>query len=322
MIMKRLKTQPRVCWSLLAALPLSVASTTQADMISNVAVGLGAAGFDIRGDRNILSDGFDILVTNSFNGALFDFGVAELVLTGPLSMEVSTSNRLLPSLDIAFTTAIDGRRDASPLRYDFVFDVGGQQTNVTGSILMDANLSINQFGWYDLGVTYSSRQTVDNDGRFSNATIENDFDIGPINVRGNIFADMLAAVTDPFFEATNTPNLFASFSGRERLKQIMADQQSYLSSQAASALSEWSSNGTLFTDVIGLSNGSASSTPRGNSVFDVGVTDPTGFNASGLTHSHAAPNSFAGIVPEPTVLLLMLLGIPAILAHRRHRIRM
>lgn len=288
-------------------------------MIRNVAVGLGAAGFDIRGGRNILSDGFDILVTNSFNGALFDFGVAELILTGPLSMEVSTSNRLLPSLDIAFTTAIDSRRNPTPLNYDFVFDVGAQQTNVTGSILMDASLSINQFGWYDLDLRYSSRQTVDNDGRFSNATIENDFDIGPISVRGNIFADMLAAVTDPFFEATNTPNLFASFSGRERFKQIM-EQQNNLSSEAASLLPGWSSNGALFTDVIGPSNGSTPTPARSDSVFQAVASDPTGFNASGLAGSPVMPNSSAGVIPEPTVLILMLLGIPAIFARRRRRI--
>lgn len=205
-----------------ALLPFALLSASaNAGFIEDVGFGLGFAGFNIQGQHNVLSGGDDFLINTNFQGNPLDFGAAELTLNGPISLGVSTSNRILPTIDIDFTTALNGRQNASPLSYSWVADVGSQTTQIDGSLLLDGRLSVNSFGFYDLEFTYSSRQSVTRDGRFADDTQTHDGDVGPINISGNIIADALAAITDPIFEAAGATNPFASFSGSAKLREIL-----------------------------------------------------------------------------------------------------
>jgi len=314
---------------LLVLLTLGTAQS-RAGVWDGVATGLGAAGFDIRGGHNVLSGGTDLLITNTFQGRKFDFGATELTLSGPLSLDFSTGGRLLPGVDVALTTAASSDLNATPLSYNLNFDVGGQQSSISGTLLIDGAVSLNRLGWYELNIDTSSRQTVVNDGRFDNGQKTFDFDVGPINVRGNIFADMLAAVTDPFFKAANTQNIFAGFSGQARLKQVLNTRlEDAVTGFAGGVTASSRTVQTLspFADLFVLS-------PTDLSAEEVRPSDRQLAEAAVFDHadnarspSHSALSRFdttapapAGVVPEPSVLLLMLLGVPAILSRRRRSV--
>lgn len=310
--------------ALLGVLSLGGANV-RAGVWDEVAIGLGSAGFDIRGGHNVLSGGTDILVTNTFQGQTFDFGALELTLNGPLSLDLSTGGRLLSNLDIALTTAASSDFNAAPLTYELAYDVGGQQTSITGTLLIDGAVSLNRFGWYELNVDYSSRQTVVNDGRFDTGVQDFDFDLGPINVRGNIFADILAVVTDPFFEAVNAPNVFASFSGQQQLKRVLEARLEQTVAQWASEIVSPPTASELRSPFSDLSPSNAqqpsdaSAQERDPNRAILAAFDPTGgvLSPIGFASDSVDAVAFSGVVPEPSVLLLMLLGVPAILSRRR-----
>ena len=286
----------KVCWGtvigLLALLGGTGAGPVRADVFRDVGLGLGYAGFNIEGNRNILSGGYDFLINRNFIGNPLDAGTTDLTLSGPISLSVSTGTRFVDTFDVSLRTALNANTDVFPVSYVLNSDVGGQSTQVSGTLFIDANLSVNGFGFYDLDLTYSSRQDVEDRGRYSNRTDEYDFDLGPITVSGNIFADVLAMVTTPIFEGTGRVNPFGSFSGSAKLNELMLGMDGDALRQLASegARLDNSLFAPLSTRILAAPNGQ---------------TDQLwGVNEKGRT-----PGSGAA-VPEPTVLLLILLGAP------------
>lgn len=257
------------------------------DVLDTLAAGLGLTGFQLSAGHNPISDGFDALLSNNFPGAPIDFGAGDITFSGPISLAVSAGGRLMPTLDVSLSTAVTPNATPQLLSYVFNYDPGSQSTQVSGNLFIDADFSINRLGFYDIAITYSSRQTVTREGRFANDETTNDFDLGPIDVSGNIFADILAAVTQPFFDQTGGTNPFASFSGSAKLAQLaLAFEQG--------------------ADPTGLA--SDGSVP---SALGVGINNVP---ASAFVPA-VAP--VATIVPEPTVLVLLLAGLPAILRRPR-----
>ena len=292
----------------IAVLLGSGTGSAHGDVFKDIAIGLDYAGFNflgaenvnIAGRENLLSGGVDFLASVNFNGSVLDFGPWDLRLQGPVSFAVSTGGRLLQTLDISFQTALGADALATPLGYRLNVDSGNQLSTVEGTLLVDGDLSINGFGFYDLAFTYSSRQDVTRDGRYANDQEAFDFDVGPIHIRGNIFADALAFVTAPLFEGSGRSNPFASFSGSAQLKTI-------LEAESADALARLASDNDLF----------------GNDAFaTLSLADTAGrplAALAGITQGVGKADA-AGVIPEPPVMLLLLLGIPAILARgTRHR---
>jgi hypothetical protein len=260
------------------------AGMVRADALENVGTALHFAGFDARGSRNPLSGGADLLVTRQFNGNLFDFGNAELALQGPVSLQLSTGGRVVPGFDVSLSTAVNARSQTSALSYSYSSDIGLQSTSLTGSMLIDADFSINALGFYDLTITSSNRGTVVREGRVNDSTTL-DSDIGPIEVSGNVFVDLLGVLVDPLFEHAGRENPLAVVS-----KLIDLD----------------------FGDHALLWN--SSEDPDGVfAVLDSG-------EAASASHEGGWTAAPAMIVPEPTALALLLLGIPAI-ALRLRRLR-
>ncbi len=202
--------------SLFASLMLALGcfmpvTAARGDFGGDLLTGLDFAGFQFNGQQNPLSNGLGLSAAQNFQNTLLDFGASELTLTGPVALSVTTGNRGFRTFDFNFIAG----NDANPLLYSFVSDVGGTAVRIDGSSVVDASGSINQFGWYDMTLDVSSRQTYSSTGRFANSDGDNiDYDIGPVRVRGNIFADLLASLTDPLFEAAGAENFFGSFSGR------------------------------------------------------------------------------------------------------------
>jgi len=205
---------------LVAALSIGLsAPAASAGVFEDIAVGLGALNFDLRGQNNFLSGGADFAALTQFQGNRLDFGVGDLTMNGPISFEVSTGERFVNTLDISFQTALSSDLASTPLTYEFNADICGQETNVLGSMLIDSNLSLNEFGCYKLDLQYSSRQTVGNDGRFNDDSLTNDFDLGPISVQGNIMIDALALLLDPILTRNGRENPFAPYTAQAQLEQ-------------------------------------------------------------------------------------------------------
>ncbi len=295
-------------WCKTAAVGLFVVgvmtSAAQPDVFRDIPLALGQAGFNLEGSKNPLSGGADFSLNHNFTGNPLDFGAWDLTLLGPISLDFSTGGRQLSQLDIALTTAPNGRIAATPLSYVLNYDVGGQSTRIDGTLLIDAEFSLNAFGFYDFEMRYSLRQDVTRDGRFANDDLTYDSDVGPINVSGNIFADVLGLITQPFFDRTGGFNPFTSFSGRLQLEEL-------LSNSAKSALSGFASGGDPVADDRSVMLAAIS--PDGS------FAGPSAGFVLSDTVAGIVLNPAGVVVPEPTVLLLMLLGIPAVMHRRRRR---
>ena len=254
-------------------------SLCRAGFIEDAAFGLGYVGFDIQGQRMPLTGGFDVLVSRDFIGNPLDFGPWDVTLQGPLSLSVNYGGRAVREWEVGLNTASTENSANAPLNYVLNYDAGGQETQITGNLLIDSNVAINQFGFYEIELAYSSRQTVVRDGRFANDETDFDFDVGPIVVSGNIYADILAALTDPLFDAAGRQNPFESFSATSKINDAMQ---------------------TAFADLEQLLAGT----------LDAG---------SAATLLAATTSRATGhVVPEPPILFLMAVAVPLLLGRRRH----
>ncbi len=286
MRLNRMKMTAAVGLSLLVA-----PSMARADLFKSVVIGLSEAGFNFVGNENLLSGGADLVVSRNFNGETLDFGATELTLTGAPVFSLTTGGRGLEVLDISLNT------NNNPLNYTLTTDTGNQLTTVTGSFFLDATASVNSFGFYDLQLDVSSRQTTVQDGSFDNSTREDDFDIGPVNLRGNIYADLLATLTAPIFELLGTENFFAQFSGAAQLESLLATEtQAALADSALAKIS----------GIESLSNLSSS-------IPDFPTIDTN-------TYNNSLNSGFAGgfnAIPEPATLSLLALAIPFVIRRKR-----
>jgi hypothetical protein len=278
------------------AVALGAAHTAQAGLFKNTVRALELAGFQFIGEKNPLSGGAELQVVRNFTNDTLDFGATELTLNGPLQLTFETGGRGLEVLDFSLSTV------NQPFSYTLISDVGGQATQVDGNFLLNATGSMNSFGWYDFEFEYSVRETITQDGRFADGEEFVDFDIGPIDVSGNIFADMLAVLLDPVFQVLGTENIFTSFSGRyqamDELNRRMTDAG--LTNVGLKSFREFS--GTASLADLGLGRGTASA-----SMVDAGRPD--------LGDGRMGPS----YVPDPSTLLLLAAGVPALHVLRRRR---
>ncbi|UCG15941.1 MAG: hypothetical protein JSV19_11670 [Phycisphaerales bacterium] len=275
------------------AVPILVAGTAEAGVFRDTVRGLRLAGFDFSGEKNPVSGGADFQLGRTFNNDTLDFGGTELTLTGPIVLTFSTGGRVVPVLDVSVSTA------GQPFSYLLDADVGGQSVLIDGNFLLDATGSMNTFGWYDFQLEYSVRETISQDGRFSDEEEFVEFDIGPIDVSGNIFADFLAVLFDPIFQGTGTDNIFASFSGRlqaqEELNRRLADARA---------------------EALGFSEFATMSASQMLEEIEAGAPDWAGqFTASSPAPGHGVVSP--SVVPDPPTLLLLLAGLPLLRASRR-----
>jgi len=163
-----------------------------------------------------------------------DFGPIDLTFnSGSLVWSGQFNRRLLPAAEFTFSTP-------TPIDYTLTVNTGFQDARVDGQILVDSAGHMNILGFYDYELTVSNRGEFATDGFGPEDDGNINFDIGPINVSGNIFADILAIVTDPFFTAAGTENPFAKFSQQ-------ATKQAYYDA-TADALRERMAAGETLTD--------------------------------------------------------------------------
>jgi len=286
---------------------LAVTSSVQAGTVQRLLHGLDAVGFNFAGEQNFLSGGYDIAVSRQFTGQTLDFGATQLTLQGTPVLTFSTANRGLDEIKFSLNTG------SSPLSYTLTTDTGNQISTLTGSFMLNATAKINQFGFYDVVLDVSSRQSFTNDGRFSNDPSTQDFDIGPVSLRGNIYADLLAAVTDPIFNALGIDNVFAQFSASGQFQSKLDAQAAKLQAKAQSgeALSadEISQLGSMMATATALGIATPNFDFLSNIDYSNGVVfdDPVAVSRSTQYQ----------VVPEPASLALIAFGTVVLFRRRR-----
>jgi len=138
-----------------------------------------------------------------------DLGLFDITLNaGQVRMNGQYSNRIIPQITFeAFTPlAID---------YSVKLNTGFQDFEINNAqFAYSSEWTLNSLGFYDYQLSASHRGEYETDGFLLVDEGTLNFDIGPINMSGNIFADALTFATQPFFEAIGENNPFAIFSGR------------------------------------------------------------------------------------------------------------
>jgi len=292
------------CAALAAFVWLAAAPAVDAGPFGNVGRILQITGFDVAGNNNPLSGGASFSVTNDFPGNTLDFGDFDLTLDGPVTFGLATGGRIRNTLDVQLNIGTPG----TPLNYALALDTGARRTTYAGSAILDAGGQVDAFGFYDMNFTFSNRTDVISDGRFGDDFQELDFDIGPVNVSGNLFADMLAGATEPLFAATNSQNIFANFSGRSQ-------REAELSASVVEARAKVMAGGELTKHELSeLISAATVAGIMGDVVPDLGFIDgPLQGSGRGVGVDSGALRTT--VAPEPGTLLL--LGVPLLLLRRR-----
>ncbi len=288
-------------------------SPARAGMFGDVIETLRFAGFVVDSTHSNLTNTSTAAAASLFQGNTIDLGDFDFAVAGPVSAVFERGGRQIPEFGLTLSTGqfnlnpnqVITVGPPQPLLYTFNFDSGTNDTTVTGNLLFDVRAKINMFGSYDFRLQASNRETTTVDGRFEGFPVgDADFDIGPIDIEGNIFADILANATDPLFQAAGLQNVFAEFSGRtfreqEALKTINALQ------------AKLDAGGTLAGDELAtVAAMKFVSDILGDDLPSLAFIQE-GVPAEGLDFSSR------GTVPEPATGVFLALGAVALCRRRR-----
>jgi len=290
--------------SLYASLPAA-----HGGVFKEVSRGLSLFDVQLSGQKNLLGDGFTINANSVYNNRRFNFGLSDLTLNGALRGSFGFTRRGLP--DAEFTLDTGG----APLSYTYNVNTGVQDLTATGSILVNINTDVNALGFYDEKVTISNRGTYTTDGfgPSNHGTLA--FDVGPIDISGNVLLDAVGVITEPLFAATGTVNPFSKLNS-QTTKAIQAEKTAdelrarvtageVLSDQEIATLV----NNTILAAVLGQQ--------PSDHLFD-GIIIPKGLLDSNLSDASVSELSFTP-TPEPATGLLML-SLALLFAWPRRRI--
>lgn len=279
---------------------LAGAAPARAELYQDVARGLALLDFRFSGERNVLGDGITVNAGAVYNNREFDFGVAELTLTGQLGLSAGFTRRGIPGAEFSMSTG------GTPLAYTFEINNGIQDLTANGRALIDISTDINALGFYDQTIQISNRGTFETDGFGPEDTGTLAFDVGPIDISGNIFADVLAAVTEPFFAANGVENPFAKFS--DRATRLLEATKSIEELQARAAAGEY------------LTDAELSSLINNSIIAAVLGGKPSAHVLDDLLLSGSEDTVIAArivTVPEPVAMTALLLPLAVCLRGRR-----
>jgi hypothetical protein len=275
----------------------AAASPAQAMFFRDVARALQYAGFSVQGQRNILTDGAVVNISQRFFGQPLNFGQTELSPSGQLQAQVGWDRRPIPALQFFMNTG------NSPLNYELRRNFGLQDFLATGQLQLSIGTEINALGFYDTIVDINNTGTFETDGLFGENSGHMDFDVGPIDISGNVVADVLAAVFDAL--APGEENPFREFSLRSTREKNGIDPEQIAQIEAALAAGEQITDqqaSLLATDSVI------------QSLFGLG--DPQD-GAIQFTDATGPQSAVPMTTPEPITALLVAAGLIGIAGRRR-----
>lgn len=202
-------TRQAACTAIVAVVGIvCTASPAQAGIGKTLVRGLQEFGYQFSGERNNLGDGITINANAAYANRKFNFGLSDLTLNGVVSSSLELTRRGVPAAQFSLNTG------NAPLSYNYRINTGAQDLQATGNVLINVNTSINALGFYDQTLQISNRGTYTTDGFVVRDSGTLAFDAGPVSLSGNVFVDVLAAATEPFFAASGTQNPFSKITGR------------------------------------------------------------------------------------------------------------
>ncbi len=278
---------------------LSAAGTAHAGVGTKILRGLSFVDFQFTGSRDIIGDGHTINGFTNYNNREFDFGNADLTLSGPLGFTGTINRRGIPELEFSLNTLNQA------LSYEYNLNTGAQDLTATGSVLIDMGMTVNALGFYDQLLQVSHRGSFETDGYLLRDGDTLDFDIGPIDISGNVYLDALAVLTQPIFNLTETDNIFSKLSGRAQRESEFDLARDTLMARVDAGemltdaeIEELVSNSILSAILGGDSPESVFDALVDNGMLFTEGADPTASSSSSLAAS-VQP------VPEPSTLLLL-----------------
>jgi hypothetical protein len=212
-------------------------------------------------------------------------GAGEIELSGLTQMTLGYSGR-------KNFRSIDGSAIVNNMSYRFSTKLGVQDAEITGALNGAAIFNVNPLGFYNV------RMQIDNvnssvllDGVAVRDTEDLNFDIGPINVTGNIFVDGAAALlTSLGVDATALEDLFPK-SGIDRIDDAIREQLQQ-----------------------GLTLGTLATAPVADETALDFPTDVSTLSDASASAEYTQPSA----IPEPGTLLIMTLsGATLWYSHRR-----
>lgn len=267
--------------------------------------------------REPLMEGWRLDWTRTFGPDAFgrpnriDLGSVELtLLQGSAAIRGDFSRRGLPSAAVSINTPI-------PISYILDANTGAQDSVIQGTLGMIMNIRANTLGFYDMQLRISNVAQINTDGFLEVNQDQLNFDIGPIDISGNVFFDVLAAVTQPIFNLAQIDNPFSKFSGRATKAAEYSDLAAGLRQRLAAGETlteqEWSM-------LIGSEVAAAVLLGREPDLSFLDAVPP----GMGLGKTSAVLEPIPGgagdilemSVPEPATILLVGAAIPLVLWRR------
>jgi len=276
----------------------AAASPARAMFFRDVARALQYAGFTVEGQRNILTDGAVVNISQRFFGQPLNFGQTELLPSGQLRAQVGWDRRPIPALQFFMDTG------NSPLNYELRRNFGMQDFLATGELQLSVGTEFNALGFYDTIVEINNTGTFETEGLFGENDGHMDFDVGPIDISGNVVSDLLATVFDALAPGEDNP--FREFSLRSTREKNGVDSEEIARIEAALAAGEQITDdqaSLLATDSVIRSLFGLGDPEDGAIQF----TDAAGPDAAGVPMA----------TPEPVTALLVVAGLACIARRRR-----
>ena len=174
----------------------------------------------------------------------FDIGPMELSLNGAMQSTVQYTDRLLPTLNVDIFS--------NSLQFVLEDKFGVQDFELTGSLTINHQLEINRLGFYDLTLDIAQTDSeLTADGVIVDGVTDMDYNVGPIQIKGNIFVDMAAAAINGLgLDASGLEQVFpASPIARinDEINNYLGRQQAVLSELLTADLAD----GTLSDEGAG-----------------------------------------------------------------------
>lgn len=209
-----------------------------------------------------------------------------------------------------------------PLRYTVSFNAGVQDFEWSGNALLDMNGRINALGFYDFEMRFTNVGSFEAGGLVLQDEQVTDFDIGPINVSGNIGFDFLAGLLQADGATTDAlpPRIYSGAAQKDKtIDELIArlNAGEGLSDSEMKFLAERMFAAAFTADPIGvMTNGMPSEVPGFEGLAFA-------MSASLDDGSDGGPqNRLAPPVPEPGtlgLLLIVAIGHAAVRSHLRRR---
>lgn len=270
--------------------------------------------------RNFAGDGYGYefirtLGTDSYGNAnQIEIPGLTAAFQGSIHNRFEINRRFIPELRIQSDTL------NAPLQYNITSSPGAQTFTFNGNVAANVTGTINALGFYNLQMGVSNTGTARLDGVAITDQRSTDYDIGPISITGNIFADMgsaiLQAATTPLVGGTNPAAIANNVPSAASAKDKQADPAAAV--DPASALSDQQVQEALGKALMQAIFAQAISDLAGSELSQLAGLLGLSTEQTIFAYDSSKATASAGAVPEPGTIGLLALPL-VFLALRRTR---